>query len=435
MSTRLKYIPFPVAVLLLSFLVPTELSPEIAGLRLPPYRIILLLLLPFALYRLLLSRRLRIRGFDIAFLLFSLWQVAAFIGHGAHNGGLVFGGSLALESFGAYAITRVYVRDMEAFRATLKLGIITIFIVCVLAIPETIFGRHFVHDVMKAIVGGSPNIIETRLGLTRAFAVFDHPIHLGTYCAALLALVWHTERKLKKRVLIVLMMLMATFTALSSAPLLCAGLQIGLLIIERLTRSIRDRILIASILSVGLYIGVSLFATRSPIAILATGLALNPWTAYYRLQIWEHGLKNVWAHPLTGIGLADWDRPWWMISQTVDAFWLVMTMRTGIPTIILIAIALACLAIAVGKATKDRRNRARRNIATGWLISFAALILIGFTVHYWNVLHTFFFFFVGLGGWLADPLRKRRRYRVSAPLASPLPPPLPAVLPGALTKA
>jgi hypothetical protein len=36
-------------------------------------------------------------------------------------------------------------------------------------------------------------------------------------------------------------------------------------------------------------------------------------------------------------------------------------------------------------------------------MSLIALSLIGVTVHFWNVLYAFFFFFIGIGGWLADP--------------------------------
>ena len=42
-----------------------------------------------------------------------------------------------------------------------------------------------------------------------------------------------------------------------------------------------------------------------------------------------------------------------------------------------------------------------------------ALALIGCTVHFWNVLYAFFFFFIGLAGWIADPVRVRAAARQS----------------------
>lgn len=116
-------------------------------------------------------------------------------------------------------------------------------------------------------------------------------------------------------------------------------------------------------------------------------------------------MANVWASPWTGIGLADWVRPWWMISDTVDAFWLVTMMRQGLPALVLLALAIVLLVRSVIKNRDRHTDEQTRLIALGWMMSLIALSLIGATVHYWNVLHTYFFFFIGLGGWIADPAR------------------------------
>ena len=134
-------------------------------------------------------------------------------------------------------------------------------------------------------------------------------------------------------------------------------------------------------------------------------MTLDPWTGFYRLQIWEHGLANVWANPWAGIGLDDWERPWWMISDTVDAFWLVTAMRQGIPSFLLLAIAIILLGHHVIKRRMRHTDGQAQRIAMGWMMSLIALSLIGATVHYWNVLHAYFFFFIGLGAWIADPTR------------------------------
>lgn len=114
-------------------------------------------------------------------------------------------------------------------------------------------------------------------------------------------------------------------------------------------------------------------------------------------------MENVWANPWFGIGLGDWERPWWMVSSTVDAFWLVIAMRGGIPTFLLLAIAILLIGRAVVNNQSKLADPVARRLAAGWLISLIALSLIGCTVHYWNVLHSYYFFFIGLAGWLADP--------------------------------
>jgi hypothetical protein len=48
-----------------------------------------------------------------------------------------------------------------------------------------------------------------------------------------------------------------------------------------------------------------------------------------------------------------------------------------------------------------------RRYAKAWFISLTAMVLVGCTVHFWNVLACFFFF-LSLAGWIADPAPMRR---------------------------
>lgn len=402
--------PAPVMLVIASFLCPTELSLYLDGLRLPPHRIALILLLPFALLRLLTSRSIRIAAYDVLFLLFAVWTVGVFTYHtDGGKEGLVYGGSLALESLGGYLIARAFVRDARQFEASLGIVIGAIAVAALIALPETLLGQIFTHDLLRSLTGyHHPTGVETRLGLTRAYGTFDHPIHYGTFCAALLALMWFAERNRSRRTGKAAFVSFATFLGISSAPMLCLGLQGGMMVWDRVTRRIAARGWVTVAVLAGLYLGASMVATRSPIAFVATGMTLDPWTGFYRLQIWENGLENVWANPWAGIGLGDWVRPWWMVSSTVDAFWLVIAMREGIPAFLLVAAAIVLLARGVLKGRRLHADRHVNRIALGWLMSLIALALIGCTVHYWNALHAYFFFFLGLGGWIADPTRAAR---------------------------
>ena len=397
--------PIPVVLILVSFLCPTEFSLYIAGLRLPPHRLALLILFPIAIARLIASPDQRIRNFDIAFILYGLWTLGVYSLHSGKEG-FVYGGSLALEALGGYFVARASVRTTEQLRATMRASILAIVAAMLIALPETLLGQIFTHDLLRQITGyHHPIGIETRLGLTRAYGTFDHPIHYGTFCAALLALFWYAESRTANRKINAGTMTFATFLGLSSAPMLCLGLQGGMLMWERVTRSIKARMALTMTALAGLYVTMSMLSNRSPIAFIATGMTLDPWTGFYRLQIWEAGLQNVWASPWTGIGLGDWERPWWMISDTVDAFWLVTGMRQGIPAFLLLALAIILLARSVLKRRWRHADGQAQRIAMGWMMSLIALSLVGATVHYWNVLHTFFFFFIGLGAWIADPTR------------------------------
>lgn len=399
--------PLAILILVASFLAPTELSLFLGGLRLPPHRVALLILLPIALWRMATDRTVRILTFDVAFLLFNVWTLSVFLHHHGDSEGLQFGGSLALESFGAYLVARAFVRDQEAYSGTVRLLVVAVAISGLVALPETLTGWHYVHDLLGNLTGYQHPIgHETRLGLTRAYGTFDHPIHFGTFAASALALVWFATPRQRLRRKRVATIALVTALGLSSAPLLCLGVQIGLVGWHRLTRGMAGRVPLTLVIIAGLFIGLSLVSDRSPFAFIATGMTFDAWTGYYRLLIWEHGLENVWANPWTGIGLNDWTRPWWMVSASVDAFWLVIAMRSGIPAFLLLAVALALLVHATLSRARKAEPHVRR-IAMGWTMSLIGLALIGCTVHFWNVLYAYVFLLVGLSGWIADPIRAR----------------------------
>ncbi len=426
--------PLPIIILVISFLCPTELSLHIGSLRLPPHRVALLLLLPLALMRILSRPDIHIKSFDIFFILFNVWTVVVFTYNEEGLAGFIFGGSLALESLGAYMIARAWIRDLPTFQASLRVIALGVITAALFAMPETFLGKTFTHDFLAKVTGYyHPTGTETRLGLTRAYGTFDHPIHYGTFCAGLLALFWFGERRVGGKRKKAALLFGATFLGLSSAPILCLILQTSLITWEKISRGIASRVSLTLALLSVLYIGASLISTRSPIAFIATGMTLDPWTGYYRLKIWEHGMENVWANPWFGIGLGDWERPWWMVSSTVDAFWLVIAMRGGIPTFLLLAVAIVLITRAVVKNQSKLADPTARRLVAGWLISLIALSLIGCTVHYWNVLHSYYFFFVGLAGWLADPRKvslksyaKRRQQRGKSQKMRPRAPPRPA---------
>ena len=132
-------------------------------------------------------------------------------------------------------------------------------------------------------------------------------------------------------------------------------------------------------------------------------MTLDSWTGYYRLVIWESGIENIQANLIAGIGLGDWTRPWWMASDSVDAFWLLIPLRAGMPSVILLLLAIALLFRSVALRGYRHPEPEARRFQLGWAMSVISLCLVGCTVHYWNVPYAYLFFILGLGGWLADP--------------------------------
>jgi hypothetical protein len=447
MAATLKNAPKSIIFLILSFLCPSELSIFIDGLRLPPHRVVLLILIPIAVFRILMRADIRIRSWDVALIIFGLWTTYVYQHHTGDWDGFIFGASQALDSVGAYIVTRAYVRTPQHCLAVLKVMMGAIVTAALIALPETLFGELYTHALMRDLTGVvQPVGIDKRLGLTRAYGTFDHPIHYGTFCAGLFAFLWAAERRQAARGKRAALVTGAAFLGLSSAPLLSLIMQATMLLWERLTRGVAMRATITVAIICGLYLGASLVSNRSPINLIATSMTFDSWTGFYRLQIWEHGLQNVWGSPWVGIGQAEWDRPTWMVSSTIDSFWLVITMRSGIPAFLILTTAIALLGRAVVVRGCQSRDAGLRRISTGWMMSLIALCLVGTTVHYWNVLFAYFFFFLGMAGWIADPAARvsreadnsaehvqRRRHpsldpgRRALPFAEPgLPPFLPA---------
>jgi hypothetical protein len=425
MRQLLKIIPLPVTLTVIAFLCPVEMSVWIGGSRFSPHRLVFLVFFPLAFYRLMRARDVKPHAFDIAFILYNIWTVGIFVHHGeggqvaasnqGSGGGLQYGGALALESLAAYLIARAYIRDGDTFRAVVRLLFGGVALVGLIGLPETLLGQHFAHDFMNAMTGyGFPLKYEARLGLERAYSTFEHPIHYGTFCASVGAMVWFTERRAGKRNLRIAIIAGATLLGLSSAPLLCLGFQIAMIAWERGTRGVANRLTITMTIFAGLYVGASLVGSRTPIGIIATGMTLDSWTGYYRLVIWEHGIENFYANIWTGIGLGDWQRPWWMHSDSIDAFWLVIPLRAGLPAITTLVLGFALMLRGVWTKGKRNPDRAMRPLMLGWTMSLVALCLIGITVHFWNVLYAYLFFLVGMGGVFADPVRVRRKVTATA---------------------
>jgi hypothetical protein len=386
---------------------------DVAGLRFPPHRAVFLVLVPLALVRLFSRPDTRVAAFDCLLIVLAAWQVAIYSYHEG-SAGFVYGGSLALEISGAYLIARAYIRDIETLHATLRFLILTVAVAAGLALFDIIGRGYVTHNFLRGLIGGPPMPhIEPRMGITRAAGPFDHPIHYGVYCSYLLAFAWYAAASARQRYFRAGILVLATYFSMSSAPMLSIGLQSMMLVWEFWTRGAAMRMHLTLAVLAGLYIGVSFVATRTPMQLLVTGMTFDPWTGLYRMLIWEHGLNNVWESPWTGLGLADWDRPAWMVASTIDNFWLVLAMRSGIPAFLILAVAIFLLGRAVVRRGTRSKDIERRRLSRGWMISLIALCLLGATVHLWNVPHAVLFFFLGLGGVLADP--KRVKNRVAKP--------------------
>lgn len=401
-STPLKSaLALPVALYLLAVVTPVMFN--VGPLLLSGLRLYLILLILPLLFRLLSGRMGSIFAIDILFLLHVLWMTIALY---VNSPDMVVTqvGSVGIEFLGGYLVGRAYIKTPEAFSAMCR-WVVTI-VVCTLpfAIAESMSGRPVIIEIIQKIpgvfsVGNSSN--PPRMGLERAQVVFSHPIHYGLFCSVAVSLCFVALRNQFSdswRYLLSGLVLLAGFLSLSSGALLAINIQIFLIVWATLFNKILWRWWL--LLGFGLfsYIVVEILSNRpASVAILAR-VTFSAHNAYWRMIIFEWGMVNVWANPIFGIGLNDWVRPSYMYSGSMDNFWLVMTVRYGIPGFLLIATGYAFVLFRVMKRNFDT-DPLLLNFRRAWVFTFLGLSFTLSTVHVWTNIYSFVFFLLGAGVW------------------------------------
>lgn len=394
--------PFPAMIFVVLLMMPPETSVKLGELRISPYRWVLLFTLPVALYKLLLLREDRLTLVDGLVAAHAFWVILAItVTHDAVKGA-ASGGIYLVESLGAFLLARVYVRTTEEFRSVVGVLALCVLMLMLVSIPEMVTGKHYARDFARSILGGTPpDEMGQRLGLTRAYGPFEHPILYGIFCAASIGLtrvafasdkafaIWPAVRTG--------LLFLATFASVSSGAMAVAAIQLGMIAWGRVTATIPGRWLVLAVVCVMGIVAVSSVSTRSPIAVLITTLSLSPETGYMRMEIFNYGSAEVERNPVWGIGFNDWERPDWMPDTgSVDNFWLLTAMRFGLPALVLLGLAMAVILFRAGRA---KLSGDAAELRTAVLIALVGIALAGCTVHFWNALFSLFFFLLGCSAW------------------------------------
>ncbi len=391
-------VPFAVALLILSVVMPVELSFYIGGVLMTPTRAVLILMILPAIYRLLQKGQLQ--RYDLSLLAFTSWIVLSF----AFNHGVAVaiesGGVLALEVLAGYLIARTYIVHRYQYLATIRLLMVLAIIMLPFVVFEALTGSHYIHEFAATIGGFSyPLDYEQRLGMTRAYGPFSHPILMGVFSSSLIGIIWYgcLNCRLSGKLLKVGLISATTFFSLSSAPILLAIFQFLAIAWNRVAAGFQHRWRLVVLAFSSLYIFLSFWSPYPPLIVILSKITLNPGTAYYRMLIWEYGSAEVARHPLFGIGLNDWVRPVWMIYDSIDNFWLKQGMRFGIPALLFLSISVILVVRKAILLSRENISFQSRQILRGWIVSMITLILIGFTVDFFGTIHVYLYFLLGLG--------------------------------------
>jgi len=148
-----------------------------------------------------------------------------------------------------------------------------------------------------------------------------------------------------------------------------------------------------------MYVVIDLLSNRTPIQVFLHYATFNSHNAYFRKIIFDWGIKNVWANPVFGIGLNDWERPVYMRSGSMDNFWLVMAVRYGLPGFLLLASGYLYGIWRVGRRNLNGDIPLLR-LRQSWVIGMVGVTFSLTTVHVWGEIYSFIFFFFGAGMWM-----------------------------------
>ena len=403
-ATRTRFGTLVLVGFILSLLVPIQLY--LGDLRLSAYRIILLLVIVPAAVHFLTAPHRRLRLADLLMVLYALVGAVSLMVTGS---GIATCGVFVVDSLGPYLVARAYLTTLDDMITVARTFFFAIAFTVPFAAYEALTTDPIILTVLDTVFDVLPNVPhEIRLGMDRAQVVFDHPILYGLFCSmgfSLSVMVAGLRRSLRLDVFKGVVVGLATFLSLSSGAFLASGFQVLLIAFDRAFSwlSIRWTLLLGG---TAVMLAVVEAASNRTLAQISIGfLALNPGTAWTRLTVNEAALDELSRHYWFGLGMEpNWNPPYWVVTKSIDNFYIATAFRHGMPTAVLLMLAIAAMVIALLRAGAVSPEVGRCRSAL--LFTLSAVLLSVLTVHMWNTTYVAFIFLIGSGLWIADTGRE-----------------------------
>ena len=397
----------PLSIIIPIFLIACFLPLQpynIGGLALTPARMAQLVFFLPALFWFVTGRAGRLRASDYLMFGFILWSSLALFVHGGMSL-IEFIGISAIEFLTPYLLARTLIRTPAQYRQTLRICFVVVVMLAGAAAIEAttefrVFNRIF--DVVGRTYPPVPDQYERRLGMVRAEGTFQHPIMFGVVMSLFFAPFFYMRRRDGRQggARRAFWSAMATFFSLSTGAWLSTMTQVGLMVWGGIFSAQHWRWKVLMFVTALGYVTIDLFSNRTPFEVFVSYMTLNTGTGYMRVLIFSYGMDNVWANPVFGLGLGDWERPSWMYSASVDNFWLLSAMRFGIPGFLFCVASYVATLIQLGRAKiTDPAVAMERN---GLVFALVGVALSICTVHLWGTSLYFLLFMWGAGGWMWD---------------------------------
>lgn len=400
---------FPAILLFYSALLPQEMRLEIAGLAIYPYRLTSIIMIPWII-KMVTAGRIRFSIIDLFLIAGASWMLISFVSFYGAVTGVVRGGALVLDLVPAYLIGRGCIHSLTDLRRFLVLIAPGALLAGVSMFAETMAQRALVRPFFARIfgdlaayengiaIGSARGFTDVRLGLLRVAGPFSHPILAGLFLASLLPL--FAMSGLRKWPLYFGLMAGACSVFSISSVVFIVLIFFGMMTaydwLQKRVEILTWRRFIFAGLGLVLLLEVASKNGLIPVIIRYT---LSPATGAYRMLIWDFGLNSVRAHPWFGIAYMDYERAFWM-PNSVDAEWLLLALRHGIPAVAFIMLAI--LFVLLRMAIKiPRLNQLDAKFTLGLVIALSSFLLAGFTVAFFGGIQVWFYLLLGMASSIA----------------------------------
>lgn len=409
---------WPIVIMLYAVLMPREFRLEFAGLVFFADRMVAFAMLPLLL-RAIFSGALKLRVPDLIILAAAGWMVLSMMQNYGFTAGLERGGALALDATIGYFLARVCIRNVTDFQRVLILFAPGLLIAGLSMVAESLTARRIVQPIAEAIFGRLPiylsgeavgfaeNREQYRLGLMRASGPFPHPILGGLFLASALSLYFWSGLRGWPRTAGVIAAVCGFFS-LSSAAILGLIMSAGFIAYDFIQNRMKELSwgLLALIALAG-GIVIQVLSQGGIVYVIVRYLTLNPATGYFRQLIWEYGVNSVSGNPIFGIGFEGYERPVWMLTESIDAHWLLLAIRFGIPGAVLMFALSAWSIYVVSRASSQVLGLDRRTLRA-LAITMGVLLLMAFTVALNGGIHAWFLICTGAGISIAAGIQNNR---------------------------
>ncbi len=368
-------------------------------------RLVLIFLVPVMAVRLIAGKAGKMLPTDVLFFLHWLWMGVT-IGITNPDSMIQNVGATGVEFLGGYFLGRTFIRSKADMIGLIRFSALLIALTLPFAIHETLTGRSIIIEVLRAlpvVEGPVKDDSLMRMGLNRVQMDFATPIHYGVYCTIMFSFCYFGMKSVYvgfKRYLVTLVIFACVFLSLSSGALLPVMLQLFFIIWAYLFRKSARRWWYLLAWLAFCYVTIDLLSNRTPYRVFMSYATFSAANAYWRANINEFGMENVWANPIFGIGFNYWKRPSWMGSSSVDNYWLLMAMRHGIPGFLLVAAGYGVAVWQVIRAKLGDGDDVLLQLRLAWVFTLFSLAFTMITVHVWSEIYSVIFFHIGAGMWL-----------------------------------